>query len=223
MRCSKARELFFGNYDRLLNETQRIKLQTHLDRCPECASFVEEMEACLGVLRELPELTPSENFEWNLKRRILQEKSRLMRQPGVSYLLDIRWGMKFAASAAAVIAVALVGAWFLFSDHPATVNQTRLAERTVTARHQRDVSMPRFDRSDPTTADRPVAMRRVSDGESGAARQNDVFGPQAFQSAARSREDSLFRENEYLKQYIQRIEHENLILKQYLYRARARR
>lgn len=63
----------------------------------------------------------------------------------------------------------------------------------------------------------------VSDDVPGVMREASAAGPQAFQDAASSREDSLLRENEYLKRYIQRIDRENLILKQYLYRVRTRR
>lgn len=223
MRCSKARELFFGNYDGLLDEAQKMKLQAHLDRCPECASFVEEMESNLVMLRGLPEMTPSENFGWNLKRRILQEKSRLMRQASGAYFHDTRWGMKFAASAAAVIVVALVGAWFLFGDHPATTNGSYIAGTPTTARHQRESSTPRFGQGDFAEAERAARLRVVSNDAPGGARESGFVGPQAFQDAAPSRQDSLVRENEYLKRYVRKIEHENLILKQYLYRARMRR
>ena len=63
----------------------------------------------------------------------------------------------------------------------------------------------------------------VSDDVPGVMRESSTVGPQAFQDAAPSREDSLLRENEYLKWYIRKIDRENLILKQYLYRVRTRR
>ncbi|HUV36561.1 MAG TPA: zf-HC2 domain-containing protein [Patescibacteria group bacterium] len=224
MRCSKARELFFGNYDGLIDEAQKMKLQAHLDRCSECTSFVEEMESSLGMLKGLPDITPSENFGWNLKRRILQEKSHLMRRATGTYLHDTHWGVRFVASAAAVIVVALVGAWFLFGDNNAAApDGFRIAGKTTAVRHQRDVSMPRFEHEDLTGTERPAMIRVVSNDAPGGVRESGSVGPQAFQDAALSREDSLLRENEYLKRYIQKIEHENMILKQYLYRARMRR
>ncbi len=223
MRCSKARELFFGNYDGLLDEMQRMKLQAHLDRCPQCASFVKEMEKSLGMLKDLPEMTPSENFGWNLKRRILQEKSRLMRRTGDSYQYDIHWGMKFVASAAAVVVVALVGSWFLFGGHAGVPGDQHLAGKPATVQPGRNVSMPPFDHRAVTESEQSARMRMVSDDVPGGMRESGAVGPQAFQDAAPSREESLLTENEYLRRYIQKIERENLILKQYLYRVRTRR
>jgi hypothetical protein len=223
MRCAKARELFFGNYDGLLDEAQKMKLQEHLDRCPRCASFAEDMEKSLGLLKGLPEMSPSENFGWNLKRRILHEKAHLMRQAAGSNPYGIRWGMKFAASAAAVVVVALVGSWFLFGEHAGAPWDDHLAEKPAAVRVGRDVSTPRFDYRDLTNAERAARMRMVSGDAPGLVRDSGAAGPQAFQDAASSREDSLLRENEYLRWYIQRIDRENLILRQYLYRVQSRR
>lgn len=223
MRCSKARELFFGNYDGLLDETEKMKLQSHLDRCPKCAAFVEEMERSLGLLKKLPEMAPSENFGWNLKRRILQEKSRLMRQAAGPGTIDLRWGMKFAATAAAMVVIALVGSWFLFGDHTGAPGDQRIAERVTDAGSTRYVSSPRYDLRGYTATDRAARMRMVAEDAPGVLRDPGIAGPRAFQDAAPSREDSLLRENAYLKRCMQKIERENLILKRYLYRNRARR
>ena len=146
-----------------------------------------------------------------------------MRQAVGSYPHDIRWGMKFVASAAAVIVVALVGSWFLFGDHAAAPGGEHLAGKPATVRPERDTSMPRFDHREFTDAEQSARMRMVSDDVPGVMRESSTVGPQAFQDAAPSREDSLLRENEYLKWYIRKIDRENLILKQYLYRVRTRR
>jgi hypothetical protein len=223
MRCSKARELCFGNCDGLLDEAQKMKLAEHLDECPSCASFVEEIEACREMLKGLPEVTLSENFEWNLKRRILQEKSRLIRTAGGSYLRDVRWGMKFVTSAAAVIVVALIGAWFMFGEHAVAPEYGDLARKPATVRNGRDVSIPRLGQNDFAGADRSPGMRMVSDAAHGLEPGTGVLEPQAFLPAADSRMDSVLMENEYLKWHIQRIEYENLILKQVLYRTQSQR
>jgi hypothetical protein len=225
MRCAKARELYFGSYDGIIDEAKRMKLQAHLDRCAGCASFVEEMEGCLGMLKDLPELSPSENFSWNLKRRILQEKSRLLRRAGSSYFPDIHWGMKFVASAAAVIVVALVGAWFLLGDHAISPAYTDFAGAPTTVDGLRETSIPRIDPGSIVSSDRSAGMRLVSDQGGGAAMRPGAVGSRAFQDAALSREDSLCNENEYLKSRIRRIERENLILKRnlYYYRVRTKR
>ena len=79
MRCAKAREMYLSHYDGLLDEKERILLQQHLDVCAECAAFAEEMDRCLSLAHGLPDVEPAENFEWNVKRRILEEKARAMR------------------------------------------------------------------------------------------------------------------------------------------------
>lgn len=223
MRCSKARELCFGNCDGLLDEAQKMKLAEHLDECPSCASFVEEIEACREMLKGLPEVTPSENFEWNLKRRILQEKSRLIRNAGGSYLRDVRWGMKFVTTAAAVLVVALIGAWLVFGEHAVSPEYRNLAQKPATVRNGRDASIPRFGNNDFAGAYRSPGMRMVSDAVRGKDSGTGVLEPQAFLPAADSHMDSVLIENEYLKWHIQRIEYENMILKQVLYRTQSQR
>ena len=109
MRCNKARGLYCKNRDGLLDESGRMKLQEHLDVCESCTGFVTEMDQCLDLLGDLPECCPSDNFEWNLKRRIVHEKARLVRINERLYFGDWTWGLKFIASAAAVVLIVLSG------------------------------------------------------------------------------------------------------------------
>ena len=97
MRCKKAQDFIFSNCDELLNEAEKMQLLEHLDGCPSCARMAKEIEACREMVNDLPELSPSESFEWNLKRRIVQEKAKTGRGSGVTLFGEWRWGFKFAA------------------------------------------------------------------------------------------------------------------------------
>ena len=75
------------------------------------------MDGCLDLLHQLPEESPSESFEWNLKRRIMQEKARSSRAGTASPWTEGRWGLKFAAGTAAAAVVVIAGFW-LFTRTP---------------------------------------------------------------------------------------------------------
>ena len=132
MRCRTAKDYFCRNRDGTLDEAARMRLQEHLSQCPECAEFCGEMDGCLEMLEDLSEIEVSENFEWNLKRRIAMEKSKAMRSRGVSDVGGLVWGSKFVAAAAATLVIALAGAWMLVGrDSVDLTAGERLAQETV--------------------------------------------------------------------------------------------
>lgn len=224
MRCSKVKELYFGNYDGLLNEAEKMKLLEHLDGCPACACFVEEMDRCLGMLKELPDLSPSENFEWNLKRRLLMERSKVIMRRGGDYFGERQWGLKFLASAAAVLAVVLLGAWFMDgrSDGPIlTLND--IADNSPTARFERNIQPPGYGVRDITSSSQPAELKMVSDDILSSDRSQESTRAVPFQFASESREDSLYKETEALKRRIEELERANRYYRNILTRLRYRR
>jgi hypothetical protein len=232
MRCAKVRDYFLRHRDGLLNEVEKMKLEEHMDRCTPCASFAREMDRCLDLLADLPEAAPSENFEWNLKRAILHEKTRLMRRQSDVSFGDWRWGMKFVTSAAAAALIIIAGTWYV---------SQRGAETTVLGGSRSVTSVPpssvRLSPRDygiinftsgaykPTRRNTPynlidhtVGSQRVNYTGSSAMRYSQ---PSGF--ATNSREDSLMKENEFLWKRVENLEREVMVLQRLLSQERARR
>ncbi len=224
MRCGKARDLYFKLCDDLLNEAEKMQLQMHLDECPDCSEFTVEMNRCREMLKGLPEMEPSENFEWNLKRRILQEKARAVRDVGGSVFGNWRWGLKFAASAAAVVIVVLTGTWMMVgrdSEREPMVRMTEGGPRITTGRYAVATRNPGLVNLQ--NRNHPAGLRMVSDESGKGARDAGTSWRPAYQFAADTRVDSLQREIELLKNHIEQVERENLIFRRLYYQERARR
>ncbi len=225
MRCRKARELYFKNRDGLLKEAAKMKLQEHLHNCQSCTSFAGEMDRSLDLLGQLPEVSPSEGFEWNLKRRILHEKARVMRRQETSFFGEWRWGRKFVASAAAVAAIAFTGMWLIIEgDSQPTSGPKKLAKssRSATVRKRstlRDYGIIDFAGSGSTEGKMIVSNGITSVGSSGQEYARQL----PFQFAEEPGETSLRKQNELLRIHIENLERENLILRRLLSKERTRR
>jgi predicted anti-sigma-YlaC factor YlaD len=57
-RCDRARQWASLELDGELSELERSLLGAHLDRCPECARVVSEVQAVARTMREAPAETP---------------------------------------------------------------------------------------------------------------------------------------------------------------------
>lgn len=232
MRCSKLRDLYLRNRDGLLNEAEKMKLEEHMDTCRSCASFAREMDRCLDLLADLPEISPSDNFEWNLKRAILQEKTRLVRsRSGVSFS-EWQWGLRFVSSAAAVIVLVVAGAWLVserggravMRDIPTVEGGSPRSSVRLTPR---DYDIINFTSSG-YQAGRQRANYNLIDYSGGAqpgyhTESSRIRGTQSAQFAVSSREDSLIKENEFLWRRIEILETEVMVLQRLLTQERARR
>lgn len=232
MRCAKVRDYYLRNRDGLLNEVDKMKLEEHMDRCASCAEFAREMDRCLDLLVDLPEASPSENFEWNLKRAILHEKTRMMRRQFSVSFGDWRWGMKFVTSAAAAAIVIIAGSWYIshsggerivLGDSPSVSGSSHSSVKLT----PRDYGIINFTSSayKPTRrntpynlVDRTIGTQTVDYSESYGTRESQASG-----FAVDSRTDSLMKENEFLWKRVENLELEVMVLQRRLAQERARR
>jgi hypothetical protein len=230
MRCSKVREFYLKNRDGLLNEAEKMKLEEHMDACISCASYMREMNRCLDLLAGLPEISPSENFEWNLKRAILQEKTRLVRSRSCVSFSEWQWGLRFVSSAAAVIVLVVAGTWFMSGRGGRSV--VTPARNGGTARSSVKLSPREYDIINLTGsgyhAGRQNANYNLIDFSTGMQQRyytgsNQIRRVQPTQFAVSSREDSLMKENEFLWKRIEILETELVVLQRLLTQERARR
>jgi hypothetical protein len=215
MRCRTAKDHFCRNRDGTLDEAARMRLQEHLDKCPECAAFCGEMDGCLEMLEGLGEIEVSENFEWNLKRRIAMEKAQAMRRSATGDVGGFVWGSKFVMAAAATLVIALAGAWMLAGDDAGDLTAgERLAQETVrtTAPRQRTGEV-RF-----TQTGYPAGIQYVSDDYLGDVPVEEGTRQLPFSMASDPRMDYLLRENELLRRQVQQLKLQNAYMQRLLIR-----
>jgi len=224
MNCGKARQFYLAGRDGSLDEARRMKLGEHLARCSSCAAYVREMDASLDLLKGLPELTVSEEFEWNVKRRILQEKTKLIRrQEGVRFG-ERWWAGRFAAGAAVAAAVVVAVVFLYFEsgrERVAVVKSVSVQSPAAVA------SRVSYGGAGSITDVMETGMypgpRMVSDNLFQRDTGGGVMRQAPFRLVSVSREDSLALENELLKQRIANLERQLAILKKMLYEERMNR
>lgn len=232
MRCAKVRDYYLRNRDGLLNEMEKMKLEEHMDRCASCTSFAREMDRCLDLLVDLPEASPSDNFEWNLKRAILHEKTRIMRKQSSISFGDWRWGMKFVTSAAAAVFIIIGGIWYVSQRGGET--QVLGGSRSVTSAPPSSINLRPSDygiinftssaykpsrRYTPNNlVDRTIGVQPID--YRGSYR---VLESQQAPFEVNSREDSLMKENEFLWRRVENLEREVMVLQRLLSQERGRR
>ncbi len=217
MRCKKARELYFSNRDGMLEERDKLKLQKHLDNCEECSRFVAEMNSCLDMLQQIPQSSPSDEFEWNVKRRIMQEKVKAGRSGYREIYNQPGWGKRFMAGVAAAVIVVLAGVWLLQIDAPG-IPAGELPEMNEGIAQKEEREAPDYQTRNKggavyTGRGYPVGVRMVSD-ELSPGEMNIPFNiDDPFISDSERAMDSLRRENAFLKNLIRKLERENLYLR----------
>jgi hypothetical protein len=217
MRCSKAKEFILKNRDELLTEAEQIQLQQHLEICLECARYAQEIDECLDMLSDLPDMAVSENFEWNLKRRIASEKSRVMRTQAGTVFGDSGWGRSFIAGMAATIVIVLAGAWFFFGDHmggqdPAVSTNANLARQNKT---YMPVDGPGID-INYTRSGYPAGIRMVSDDFMGGEPGDGYSRQSPFSLDSERKLEYLTKENKALREYVEYYKRENVHLNKLL-------
>ena len=116
MRCNKAKNLVSLAMDEPLAETDRIQIAHHLEACPGCREYQEDLHKCRQLIQQ-SETAPSANFEWKVQLGI----QKALREAAARQSADIqprRFWLPASASAvaAAVVIVAVGGAWLVQHD-----------------------------------------------------------------------------------------------------------
>jgi hypothetical protein len=210
MKCSKAKEHYFSNRDGLLNESERMELQIHMQECSNCAGFCEEMDESLSLLKNLPGGEVSENFVWNVKRKIARQKVELMRGEH-HFRQRQRWMSKFVAAAAAVLIIFAAAAW-LYTGTTGDGTELEVAESGSTSGQNLARARTDYREMELTSTGYPAGFRMVNDDMQGPG------GGYSYSDRDLARVNYLVRENQMLKRQLIEYRNENLKLRKLLYR-----
>jgi len=149
MKCRIAKKLTFEFVDGLENDTKRLELEKHLAGCKDCDKFATQLTRSLDLLHRAPQETTDDNFAWNVRLKLNQERAAA-RTGSVSYGTIIRsWNLRYATAAVAAAAVVLVGGLFVMDYGVTPVStQSEYAPRLATEK----TPAPRFGASSPDVA-----------------------------------------------------------------------
>ncbi len=218
MRCSKARKLYFKDRDGQLNERDKMLLQEHLSGCESCLEFSTEMDRCLELVSDLPEPEVSDNFEWNLKRKIAKEKTKIFRSKyGVRE--SQRWGLKFATAAAAMVIIVFTGAWYLLDGGPTVLDGQSDPAESAPSQHLVSVAGGDGELMEFANTGYPAGLaglRMVSDDLYGYSLEEYNNGSLPRKITQVHRIDYLRKENQLLRDRVLRLKRQNAVLRRLL-------
>ncbi len=70
MQCQEVRQLLSAYMDDRLETIQKQEVSDHLQECDACGAEFAELQRAMGLLRQLPELSPPPEFRASLKKQI---------------------------------------------------------------------------------------------------------------------------------------------------------
>jgi len=120
MTCQESLALYSEYLDGALPEEVRERFEVHLARCESCARYHRVMRKGLRLVRELPDLQPSSDFQDRLQHRIFH-----LLDEGVAPRRRGRAGAVLSIAAAGLIAFAL---WQPETDRTPAFETTSAAE-----------------------------------------------------------------------------------------------
>ncbi len=117
MRCQDVMELLSPYLDGALATEEREAVRLHVARCPKCSAELEELRACIGMLKELPLVAPPTGFRVGLMEKIDQLPSQQASSQDknifdhITGIAKSSWYRVVAVAAVMAMAVGLTSLW----------------------------------------------------------------------------------------------------------------
>jgi anti-sigma factor RsiW len=111
MNCRRARKAIFRFVDGLSDEKMQLDLEQHLAGCAACETLARSLARSLDLVRRTPQETLDENFNWKVRLAIHKERAATRARAASTGSLFHVWNLRFAASAAAGVTVAIAAGW----------------------------------------------------------------------------------------------------------------
>lgn len=172
MKCRRAKALIYDFIDGMIDDQDRIALETHLGSCSSCEKLAAGLSKSLEFLHRAPQVKPGENFNWKIRLGIAKARNAVGDEVVSARAWMRSWNIRFAVSAlSAFVAVAATGYLMVKSDmihREAGVNLTSSSQTNETRGSvdaERSASRPDF------VANGPIRPSAVStDGQKSRGR-----------------------------------------------------
>lgn len=76
MKCSRAQRLINDHVDNLLENKQVRRLESHIQRCPNCRDLLIDMRSIVNNAKALETIQPSEDLWPTIKRQVLKKNRK---------------------------------------------------------------------------------------------------------------------------------------------------
>jgi anti-sigma factor RsiW len=113
MNCRRAKTLIYDFIDGMIGDQDRVSLETHLGECPSCESMATSLSKSLDLLHAVPQVQPSDNFNWKVRLGIAQARNAVADDAVTSRGWLRAWNIRFALSAASTFVVVAATGYFL--------------------------------------------------------------------------------------------------------------
>jgi hypothetical protein len=128
MRCEKIKELILEHRIRDLDQSEKLKLDTHLGECKECDSLFRHSNEVWNLLDKWESIEPREGFLTEFWNRVLEEDTKKKES---TFDFFRNWKLIWAPVAALTIIV-------IVSVISLDIFQPKLAEVVFTAEDEED-------------------------------------------------------------------------------------
>jgi hypothetical protein len=113
MNCRRAKTLIYDFIDGMIGDQNRIVLEKHLGECESCDVLATSLSKSLDLLHSVPQLQPSDNFNWKVRLGITQARNAIVSDTATERSWLRSWNIRFALSAVSTFVVVAATGYFL--------------------------------------------------------------------------------------------------------------
>jgi anti-sigma factor RsiW len=113
MKCRRAKTLISDFIDGMISDQDRVALEAHLTACESCEGMAASLSKSLDLLHSIPQVQPSENFNWKVRLGIAQARNAIAADAAGERARLRSWNIRFALSAVATFVVVASSGYFI--------------------------------------------------------------------------------------------------------------
>ena len=135
MKCRNVRKSLVELLDPVVGRPFSVELERHLEGCPECSTWLDEVQGALDLIRPAQQLRANSDFKESVMQKIVA-MDVVRREPAARKGFEIGWWRPVtAAAAAALVAFLLLGVFLNPAGPGYALEQTIKANRGVRSIH----------------------------------------------------------------------------------------
>jgi hypothetical protein len=134
MKCRRAKTLIYDFIDGMIGDQDRVALEMHLTECKSCESMATSLSKSLDLLHSVPQVQPSDNFNWKVRLGITQARNAMASDTATERTWMRSWNIRFAFSAISTFVVVATSGYFLLRSSIVPGDELSVSSPTTTAK-----------------------------------------------------------------------------------------
>jgi len=131
MKCRRAKTLIYDFIDGMISDQDRVVLETHLTECKSCESMATSLSKSLDLLHSVPQVQPSDNFNWKVRLGITQARNAMVSDTGTERAWLRSWNIRFAFSAISTFVIVATSGYLLLRSSIIPGDELRVSNPTT--------------------------------------------------------------------------------------------